>query len=496
MPMKNLCEIVDFHARTRPTHPALIGPDASLSYQSFAQRTHQYAAALEDDGVRQGDLVGLAMRDTIDHIVMIFALIRLGAIMVPMDWRWTATEKLALINHFDINLLLVDELDDIQAQALYQCSVGTFKTCMIDNTWLKSAASITRTPPVVVADNLPMVLSLSSGTTSRPSGPLATHAHFLARIQNQITTLTFNQHDRYMLATPLFFGGGRAFVLTHLVIGATVVLNAQPYSSSDLLNAVTHYKVDSLFLVPTLLRRLLQESDAQLSKLKRLRVLISSGSPLHAYERQAIRQRITPGFFEYYASTEGGGISVLNPVDQSRYPDSVGRAAYQVDIQIVNEQHELAAVDEVGQVRYCGPGVAESLYKDPEATAISFLDQWFYPGDLGRMNEEGYLFLLGRSKDIIIRGGVNIYPLEIERVIGSYSSITEVAVLPIAAEEFGEEVVAVIVSSSDISEKELVEYCRERLARYKIPSKFIFTDELPKNSAGKVLKAELAQLLA
>ena len=492
--MQNLCEIIDFHGHTRPTQTALIAAEESLNYREFMLRVHQYAAALEDQGVRSGDLIGIAMRDTIDHVVLIFALIRLGAVMVPMDWRWTKPERQALIDQFDVPLVLVDDLDANHAQD--QPSAPKYKACLIDETWRRTATSITRTPALVQAENLPMVLSLSSGTTSRPSGPLATHAHFLARIQNQITTLTFNQHDRYMLATPLYFGGGRAFVLTHLVIGATVILNAPPYSSAELIKAVNHHNVDSLFLVPTLLRRLLQESDVQLSKMNGLRVLISSGSPLHAYERQAIRQRITPGFFEYYASTEGGGISVLSPEDQSRYPDSVGRAAFQVEIQIVNDEHELVAVDEVGQIRYRGPGVATNFFKDPEASAEHFRDGWFNPGDLGRMNSDRYLFLLGRSKDIIIRGGVNIYPVEIERVIGAFNGIAEVAVVPMASEKFGEEVVAVMVSKVALSETELIEYCRSRLASYKIPEKFTFIQELPKNTAGKVLKAELVRQLA
>jgi len=509
--MLNLCETLEIHAKTRPNHPALISSGEQLNYREFSTRVHKYASALDSQGVEQGDLVGIALRDNIDHVVLMFAVMHLGAVIVPIDWRWTAREKEQLIEHFNVPLILVDT-DDAAKQtsrshakphskshakphANSDKQPARFTTCCIDESWRSRAMTLSTTPSMVKAPQLPMVLSLSSGTTGRPSGPLATHAHLFARLHNQLVTLTFNQHDRYLLATPLYFGGGRAFVLTHLVIGATVVLNPPPYSSSELINAVVTHKVSSLFLVPTILRRLLKESDATLSRLHSIRVLISSGAPLYAFERKVIQQRITTGFYEYYASTEGGGITILNPADQPVYPDSVGRAAFQVEIQIVDDKHKGVATDTVGQVRYRGPGVASSFYKDPEATSRSFKEGWFYPGDLGRINADGYLFLLGRSKDMIIRGGVNIYPIEIERVIGAFAGVAEVAVVPRPSAELGEEVAAFIVGKENLSESAILAYCRDQLAPYKIPARISFIDALPRNSAGKVLKTELTRRL-
>src|SRR5690606_34721907 len=154
--------------------------------------------------------------------------------------------------------------------------------------------------------------------------------------------------------------------------------------------------------------------------MRNLRTLISSGSALAPEERVEIREKLCPNFYEYYASTEGGGISVLSPVDQERYTDSVGRPAFGVEVSIVNDQHEPAAPGTVGRVRYRSNGTAEGFFGDPEASAEVFRDGWFYPGDLGMMNDEGYLFLKGRAKDVIIRGGVNIYPQEIDACLTTH----------------------------------------------------------------------------
>ena len=493
--MLNLCESIELHERTRPKHIALIGPDESLSYAAFACRVRQYAAALSQVGVQQGNLVGVALQDTVDHVVLLFALMRLGAVIVPIDWRWTDAEQQRLILHFEIDVVLVDNATTAENMTAVQSPAQSPNFLCIDAQWRAQAQLMIKTPAMIKGDDLPLILSLSSGTTGLPSGPLATHQQYKARLLNQLVTLTFNQHDRYLLATPLYFGGGRAFVLTHLIIGATVVLKPPPFTSQELVQTVAEYEITSLFLVPTLIRRLLRESDALLCPMHRLRVLISSGAPLHANERAQVMERITTSYIEYYASTEGGGISVLSPDEQNRYPDSVGRAAFEVEIQIVDDDHNPVACDDVGEIRYRGPGVAKSFYKDPGLSASQFRNGWFYPGDIGRINEEGILFLLGRSKDLINRGGVNIYPVEIERVISSYSGVDEVAVVPAPSTEFGEKVVAFVVQRDVISIKGLMNHCREQLASYKLPSNIVVVDSLPKNSAGKVKKADLAKRL-
>jgi acyl-CoA synthetase (AMP-forming)/AMP-acid ligase II len=250
-----------------------------------------------------------------------------------------------------------------------------------------------------------------------------------------------------------------------------------------------------LFLVPTLLRRLLDEEADTLAPMQALKTLICSGSALTPDDRNQIRNRICPNFLEYYSSTEGGGVSTLSPEDQLKYSDSVGRPALSVDVDIVDSEDQLQPRNTIGRIRYRGPAVADGFYADPEATKESFKSGWFYPGDLGTMNEEGYLFLKGRSKDMIIRGGVNIYPQEIEATLMSHPAVAEAAVVGWPSKEFNEEIAAFVILKTELDLADLTLWCSERLARYKVPKQIFSLKEFPRTSLGKVIKADLSNRL-
>lgn len=483
----NLAAILDIHARTRPDHPAVVHGSVSVTYAQFARQVRQLADVLVSEGVCKGDFLGIGLKDTPLHLTALFAAMRIGAVFVPLDWRWTLNETQALTEHFKVEHILCeadaprfDGPNRIEADAALETRVHAAKG----------------ETPAIDAPDLPMLLSLSSGTTGRPTGPVLTHGQMMARTENQLAALTFNQHDRYLLATPLYFGGGRAFALTHLIIGATLVLFPPPHSPQEFVSAIAKYNANTTFLVPTLIRRLLSLQDEELAGLSGLRLLLSSGAPLHPSERQDIRRRLCPGFMEYFASTEGGGISVLSPADQEKHPDSVGRAAFRVEIEVVDENHDPVAYHEVGKIRYRGPGLADGFFGDPEKSATAFRDGWFYPGDLGRMDEGGYLYLMGREKNMIIRGGVNIYPPEIERVIEGLPGVDEAVVLGLPDTSLGEQVCAAVVSQSGVAEADIRASCAERLAPYKVPSTVVFVEALPRNSAGKVLTDQVRAQIA
>jgi acyl-CoA synthetase (AMP-forming)/AMP-acid ligase II len=348
---------------------------------------------------------------------------------------------------------------------------------------------------ITEGENLPFLLSLSSGTTGRPKGPLITHGQFMRRFWAHWINLGLNAQSRYVSSTPLYFGGGRTFALSQLYCGGTVILFPPPYQPEELVEEVRRQEATAIFLVPTLLRRLLAIEPSNEMLMPSLKLLLSSGSPLHANERRAIRERITPNFYEMYATTEGGGVSLLTPDDQEHHGDSVGRAMFAVEMQVVDDNNELLPPGKVGRLRYRSPGSAIEFYGDPETTAKRFKEGWFYPGDFGTVDEEGYLFLKGRRKDIIVRGGVNIYPNEIEEILLSHPLVNEVAVVGQPSNEMGEEVAAFIIAKSTVTERELVDFCRGHLAPYKIPRSIYFVEDMPKNSLGKILKSELMKRL-
>ncbi|VTU46611.1 Long-chain-fatty-acid--CoA ligase (plasmid) [Variovorax sp. SRS16] len=481
----NLADPLALHARQRPTQPALVHGGTVLDCRELDLAVRRRAARLQDLGVEPGGIVGIALRDSIEHVLVLFAVARAGAVILPMDCRWKEFEKQRLAAHFEPAAAIVEPGGAFEGA----------RCIAVDEAWLAGVATAAADRAFPDGDR-GLVMSLSSGTTGRPKGPLVSHRKFASRFWTHWVDLGFGSRETYINATPLYFGGGRAFSLSTLCCGGTVVLCPPPYTPEELAAEVARTGSTVLFLVPTLLRRLLECDVATLAPLKRLRTLVSSGSALTAEERVRIRETVCPNFIEYYSSTEGGGVSVLSSQDQLRHGESVGRPVFGVEVQIVDDADRLQPPGSIGRIRYRGPAVADGFYRDPEASREAFRDGFFYPGDLGTFNDEGYLFLKGRSKDMIIRGGINIYPMEVESTLMSHAAVSEAAVVGWPSREFDEEVAAFVVRGKDVEAEALLALCRERLAPYKVPRQIFFVDDLPRNSLGKVVKARLVEGLA
>jgi acyl-CoA synthetase (AMP-forming)/AMP-acid ligase II len=424
-------------------------------------------------GLRPGDVAGLWLKDTPLHLALIYGCARAGIVMLPLDWKWTPAEAERVARHFGARIVVTDpgapllDVPTVAVETLPRAAAAAFGA---------------------EADDL-LLLSLSSGTTGRPKGPAVSHRQFFRRFMTHWLHLGFTDADRFLCATPLYFGGGRTFAMSMLFTGATVVL-ASP--AADLAPLVERERITCLFLVPTQLRRLMTLDDAALAPLRDLRLLFSSGAPLTVAERHEIAGRLCPRFHEYYASTEGGGVSLLTPADLARRPDSVGRPVFGVEVEVVDDEDRPLPADAVGRIRYRGPGVATGYHLDPEASVERFRDGWFYPGDLAAIDADGFVCLRGRREDVIIRGGINLYPTEIEAVLTAHPAVLEAAIVPRASATLGEEVAAFVVPRAAVNAEALMAWCAERLAPYKRPAVITLLAELPRNSAGKVLKARLS----
>jgi acyl-CoA synthetase (AMP-forming)/AMP-acid ligase II len=313
----------------------------------------------------------------------------------------------------------------------------------------------------------------------------------LRRFWTHWINLGLNGTDRYVSATPLYFGGGRTFAMSILFSGGTVVLFPPPFDADALAAELERVSATSTFLVPTQLRKLLEAGDERKAAVRKLRLLISSGAPLDPEERNAIAATLNGNFVEYYASTEGGGISLATPETRLRSPNSVGRPVFGVEVQCVSDTHEPLPPGAVGQLRYRGPGVASGYFGEADGGESPFRDGWFYPGDLASLDEGGHVELRGRRKDVIIRGGVNIYPTEIEQVLRGHEYVAEAAVTGAPSPKLGETVAAFVVVRRPVDADTLRAWCSARLAPYKVPEQFVFLGELPRNSAGKIVKAAL-----
>jgi acyl-CoA synthetase (AMP-forming)/AMP-acid ligase II len=491
--MMNLADALAHHVQARPDRPAVIAGDRVLLYRDLDGLVRRWAAHLADCGARTGEVLGIALRDTTDHLIALYAAARLGAVSLPMDWRWTEAEKHAVATQFGARLVLIEP--DAATLPDLACVV-------VDDAFhagVASAPTDLHFPEGPACAEMPLLLSLSSGTTGRPKGPMVTHLQFLRRFWTHWIDLGLNARETYVSATPMYFGGGRTFCMSLLFSGGTVVLFPPPHKPEELADEIARRGATSAFLVPTQIRRLLELPEARTAAMKRMRLLLSSGAPLHPWERLAIRERLCPNFHEYYASTEGGGVSLLRPEDMDLHTDSVGRPVFGVEVAILDDAGAPLPPGEVGRLAYRGPGVARGFHNDAEASAEAFSAGWFLPGDLAAVDQAGYVFLKGRRKDLIIRGGVNIYPVEVESVLLADDRLAEAAVVGWPSADMGEEVAAFVMPRAGVAPptaEELIALCARRLAPYKVPRGVFAVADLPRNSAGKVVKAELAARLA
>lgn len=463
------------HARQRPNKVALLDPGREVTYAALDRQVDHTAFALSAAGVGYGDLVGVSLSDDIEHLTMLLALGRCGATILPLDPRWPVVEANTVAENFGAKTVLCNQ-EPVPSGWL-----------RVGPDWYGASKRPYLEPRVT--DETPMVLSLSSGTTGLPKGPRTSHGQFVARFISFWLDMGLNRRDRFVTATPLYFGGGRTFALAMIYAGGTSCLLPPPYKPEELIDFVNRTRSTAMFLVPTQLRRLL-EGGYDGFAFPYLRVLISSGSAIYASEQREVRAKLTPNLYQYYSSTEGGACSILPPEDFEGHPDSVGQPCFGVDIEVVDENDLPAATGEPGRLRYRSPASAKSYFLGEDSAA--FRDGWFYPGDLGAFDEDGFLYLRGRSKDMIIRGGVNIYPNDIEQILLEAAGVREVAVVGRPSREFGEEVAAFIVGEA--SETELRALCAGRLAPYKVPKSFTFLDALPKTAVGKIAKTELVKL--
>ncbi|PPR12242.1 MAG: Long-chain-fatty-acid--CoA ligase [Alphaproteobacteria bacterium MarineAlpha11_Bin1] len=488
----NLAKALDTNALRRPDQPAVITHEIVISHKEFREIVCRRATHLAEIGVTRGDIVGINLKDNPEHLAALFALARIGAAALPMDWRWTIEEKSRLTDFFSPKLVLSEPKD------LFADVHGNWQSIKIDEAWQHKVNDSDPDFTSLEEGDPPLLLALSSGTTGIPKGPLITHKQFFARFMIYFATLGFTERTKYLCATPLYFGGSRGYSMCSVFAGGAALLFPPPYEMSDLLEFADRHGATKMFLVPTLLRRILEippRNDDQLL-MPSLDMLFSTGSILHPEERKAVMRNVCPRYLNFYGSTDGGGATALFWHDPPEVSGSVGRPVFGAEIEIADDDGCLLPPGEIGNIRYKHPGTATGYYNDPKASREAFRDGWYYPGDLGWRDEAGYLFIAGRAKDMIIRGGVNIYPAEIEYVLSQHSGIREAAVVAWPSREFGEEVAAfIILRDENVDLDDIKDWCAQQLTKYKLPREIFPVEKLPKSGVGKILKKELEDKL-
>jgi acyl-CoA synthetase (AMP-forming)/AMP-acid ligase II len=452
----------------------------SLSYAEVWNLTERVAKLLHNAGVSQGDRVGLSLRESALHLIAHFAIARLNGVIVPMDHRWTDTEKSAASTAFATVLVLVDD--------------GSVEGVRTEQLTLEALPDGDIELPPIVESNSDLLISLSSGTTGKPKGALISHRHLFERFISQWNAIGYGKEDTFAVLTPFYFGAGRSFGMSLLAAGGTVVIAPPPLTPAEIVETLSDESITATFLPPTLLRRLFELHEPNTSPMfEHIQYLIVSGEPLFENEAYECIEKVCANLYSYYASSEGGGISVLQADDFKEFAATVGKPTYQTEVQIVDANDVELADKNVGRLRYRGPGVATRYLDSDGNEHDAAVGGWFYPGDLAETLASGHIALRGRDKDVIIRGGVNVYPAEIEATLLSHDDIREAAVLGHKDVSRGEIVRAYVAVDASLRQSQIEAWCGERLAPYKRPQEYVFLPELPKRSSGKIDKKALAE---
>jgi|BEDMetMinimDraft_2_1075160.scaffolds.fasta_scaffold06406_1 fatty-acyl-CoA synthase len=488
------------HAQTRPRKVALVFQGRRITYGELEEQVARTASGLCASGVRKGDRVAALLPNGPEFLEILLACTRIGAIFVPINTRLAPAEVLFILQDSMPEMLVCHEqfmpqVQAVQAKAPVRAMVqvgGTPASGTIPYEEL-GAGEIDAPVPLPSDPNDPAVMMYTSGTTGRPKGALLTHANLLWNNIQVLAELSVGEDDINFNAAPLFHIGGLN-VLTGPILycGATNVLEDRfdPRRALELMEAE---HVTCSFAVPAMWNAIAQVPDFDRYDLSHVRFFLSGGAPCPLPLIEFFRGRGLP-FQEGFGLTETAPVvAVLKQDDVVRKAGSIGKPALHVEVRIVDDYDREVRRGEIGELVVRGPNVMLGYWNQPEATAEAVRGGWFHTGDLARQDDEGYLFIVDRKKDMIITGGENVYPVEVEQVLVRHPRVQDVAVFGIPDAKWGERVVAAVVTrdGQPLSTEEVQAFCSGKLARFKVPSQVHVLPELPRNATGKVLKTEL-----
>lgn len=500
--MLTIGEALRINAAKQPHQLCLADGRRRFSYAEVNARVNRLAHGLLRDGCRPGDCVAVLARNSIEYMELFHACAKLGMRLVTLNFWLRPGEIETLFNHSEATWLVVgaEEQDAVAPVLPRLVALRPGGLIVIGEPRISGArpveelcAPVEGEPGIEVDWNAPFWMMYTSGTTGDPKGVVRSFERTALCLWFGIIEFAFHRDDMFLAVSP-FFHGVNFLPLMVLQVGGAVHV-VEEFSAPRVARLLREGGITASFLVPTMLDMLLELVASEPAGASSLRVLVTGGAPLPTPVKEAIVRHYGPVLHEFYGATESGFLTVLHPRDQLRKERCCGQPAFGAEVQIRSELGEVLPPGKIGEIFSRCPGRFDAYFRSPERTAAALHAGWFTAGDLGCVDEEGFVYVVDRKSDIIISGGENIYPREVEDVLRTNPGVAECAVVGVPDTRWGEAVKAFVVPRTPgaVSSEVLVEHCRRRLAGFKCPRLVEFVRELPRTASGKVLKTVLRE---
>lgn len=477
----------------KPEHIAISFHSKKITYTEMEIQVQKFAGYLRSCGVKDGAKVALLSPNSPDFIFAYWGITRARGVVVPINLMFTPEEIGYVLHNSGAEIMLVHPLIAEKFSTHMLLGLGVKQVIVLDE---ETREMIEGSKPLLAEDGGEEALAAilyTSGTTGKPKGAMLTHNNLVSDIISLVRSTVITPYDNFLCVLPMFHSfAWTVCVLLPLYCGAkTVVLGS--FHPNETLNTIVNEKITFLLAVPPMFGILLRK--AKRGQFKHIYVAVSGGAPLPKEIYYAFSKKFPINVVEGYGLTEAGPVVSINPVEGIKKAGSIGKALPDVEVIVGDEQGNEVPRGEIGEILVKGKNVMQGYYNDEQATAAVFTNGWLRTGDMAYMDEDGYIFIVDRKKDLIIVSGFNVYPREIEVLLYGHPKIEEAAVIGIPDDTRGEAPKAFIVlkEGEEMDKKEVLEFLKPQLAQFKLPREIAFADSLPKNATGKILKKVLKE---
>jgi long-chain acyl-CoA synthetase len=490
---RNLASLLTDSAARSPERTAIKLDDVELTYAQLDGASAHVVGLLEQHGFQPGDRVGVMLPNVPYFPVVYYGVLRAGGVVVPMNVLLKEREVAYYLGDSGAKLLFA--WGDFGEEARPGAEAAGAQLIEVAPGFeAQIGAAPARTELAQVTDDDTAVILYTSGTTGKPKGAELTHANLYVNAKTKLETLIQLSEDDVILgALPLFHSFGQTAAMNAGAMGGACLSLLARFDPVKALQIMERDRVSVFLGVPTMYNAMLAVPEAERPDTSSLRVCISGGASLPVEVLRAFEEQFGVKILEGYGLSETSPVASFNHPDRERKPGSIGTPIRDVEMKVFDENDQEVAQGEVGEIVIRGPNVMKGYWQRPDATEETMRGGWFHSGDLAKVDEDGYFFIVDRKKDLIIRGGYNVYPREIEEVLYEHPAVAEAAVLAVPHAELGEEVGAAVAlkAGAEATQEELQAYVKERVAAYKYPRHVWFVGELPKGPTGKILKREI-----